>query len=93
MLNIATTTYTFSDPVVTSKSGEVTKLVPINATNQNFQFQKVQAVTEYNTDTTTNGFTYGDVVISTLFITFILLYVTFEVYNFIIGVKRRTPTT
>jgi hypothetical protein len=95
-IQTATTTYTFSNPVYSLKTNNGVILSPIDDTNQNFQFSQVTAVTQYpiaSSSSPVSGFSYGDITISTLLIIMIILNITGGVFNFIIGQKRRVPTS
>lgn len=79
MIDTATTTCTNSEPLISSKSGEVTTFIYPNLTNANFQYKTKTCVTEYTGATTTglvDGFTYGEIVIS-FFIFCLLLIIIF----------------
>jgi len=80
MIKTATTTCTFSQPVVVNKSGDVITFVYPSATNQNFQYTAENCITNYDIASSTildsNGFTYGEIVIS-FFIFCLLLIIIF----------------
>jgi hypothetical protein len=87
----------FSEPLVSKKTGEITTLVPPDATNQNFQYSKMVCDTTELTQTQTlienaetgakfwvNGsFTYGEATIIIFLTIFTLCIIGKIIYNFL----------